>query len=56
MNVEWMVTGAILLSAIVGGGVNLYLRKRRKSCLDLPYNAESSPKEEHMSQEKHTRE
>jgi hypothetical protein len=33
MNVEWVITGIILLSAMTAGGVSLYLKKRNTDSL-----------------------
>ncbi len=34
MNVEWIVTGIILLGAMAAGGVSLYLKKRKEALAD----------------------
>lgn len=31
MNVEWMITGIILLGAMTGGGISLYLKRRKEA-------------------------
>lgn len=31
MNVEWTLTGVILLGAMAAGGISLYLKRRKKS-------------------------
>lgn len=33
MNVEWTVTGIILLGGMTAGGISLYLKKRRDAKL-----------------------
>ncbi len=37
MNIEWIVTGVILLGGMAAGGIHLYV-KRRKDHLDLDGN------------------
>jgi len=34
MNVEWTITGIILLGGMIAGGTSLYLKKRREAKLD----------------------
>ncbi len=31
MNVEWTITGIILLGAMTAGGISLYLKRRKES-------------------------
>jgi LPXTG-motif cell wall-anchored protein len=31
MNVEWTITGIILLGAMAAGGISLYLKRRKES-------------------------
>ena len=31
MNVEWTITGMILLGAMTAGGISLYLKRRREA-------------------------
>jgi LPXTG-motif cell wall-anchored protein len=31
MNVEWTITGMILLGAMTAGGISLYLKRRRET-------------------------
>jgi hypothetical protein len=33
MNVEWTITGVILLGAMAAGGISLYIKKRREANL-----------------------
>ena len=33
MNVEWTLTGMILLGAMTAGGISLYLKRRREAKL-----------------------
>ena len=35
MNVEWTLTGMILLSAMTAGGISLYIKKRKAQDFDL---------------------
>lgn len=35
MNVEWTVTGIILLGGMTAGGISLYLKKRKEAKLAL---------------------
>lgn len=35
MNVEWTITGMILLGAMVAGGISLYLKRRKAQSSDL---------------------
>lgn len=35
MNVEWTLTGVILLGAMVAGGISLYLKRRKAQASDL---------------------
>ena len=34
MNVEWTITGIILLGGMAAGGISLYLKKKREAKLD----------------------
>lgn len=36
MNVEWTITGMILLGAMTAGGISLYLKRRKAQASDLP--------------------
>jgi hypothetical protein len=35
MNVEWTITGMILLGAMTAGGISLYLKRRKTRDFDL---------------------
>lgn len=42
MNIEWTITGIILLGGMTAGGISLYLKKRREAKLaDSPENTEN---------------
>jgi len=34
MNIEWIVTGIILLGGMAAGGIHLYVKRKRESNLD----------------------
>ena len=43
MNVEWTLTGMILLGAMTAGGISLYLKRRREAKLaDLSENTNAN--------------
>jgi len=35
MSVEWIVTGIILLGAMIAGGISLWIKRRREAQADL---------------------
>jgi len=43
MSIEWIVTGIILLSAMVAGGISLYLKRRREAQADLSEATDVKP-------------
>ena len=38
MNVEWTITGMILLGAMTAGGISLYLKRREAKLVGLSEN------------------
>jgi LPXTG-motif cell wall-anchored protein len=42
MNLEWVVTGIILLGAMLAGGISLYVKRRRESKEILDSTLESN--------------
>lgn len=41
MNVEWIITGIILLGAMLAGGISLYIKKRREAALSASENTQN---------------